>query len=62
LGRRCVFPYYDADALRAAGHAGRVSLLAGISSWLGAYQPVFRWSDPLPALSEVAGLIRRQLK
>ena len=62
LGRRCVFPYYDADALRAEARAGRLSLLAGVRSWLGAYQPVFRWSDPLPAVSEVAGLIRRRLK
>ena len=62
LGRRCVFPYYDVDALRAEARAGHQSLLAGVRSWLGAYQPVFRWSDPLPALSEVAGLIRRRLK
>jgi predicted ATP-grasp superfamily ATP-dependent carboligase len=62
LGRRCVFPYYDVDALRAEARAGRLSLPAGVRSWLGAYQPVFRWSDPLPALSDVAGLIRRRLK
>jgi D-aspartate ligase len=62
LGRRCVFPYYDLDAVRAEVHAGRLSLAAGVRSWVGAYQPVFRWSDPLPALSEVARVISRQLK
>lgn len=62
VGRRCVFPYYDLDALRAEISAGRLSLLAAARSWVGAYQPVFRWSDPLPSLSEVAMLVRRRLE
>ena len=62
LGRRCVFPYYDLDAVRADVSAGRLSLVSAARSWLGAYQPVFRWSDPLPALGEVAGLVRRRFQ
>lgn len=62
LGRRCVYPYYDADALRAESKAGRVSLLSGVRSWLGAYQPVFRWSDPLPAVGEATALLRRRFR
>ena len=57
VGRRCVFPYYDLDAVRAEMSAGRLSLVSAARSWLGAYQPIFRWSDPLPALSEVARLV-----
>ena len=57
IGRRCVFPYYDLDAVRAERSAGRLGLLGWARSWLGAYQPVFRWSDPLPAVGEVAALI-----
>jgi hypothetical protein len=57
VGRRCVFPYYDLDAVRAERSAGRLGLLGWARSWLGAYQPVFRWSDPLPAVGEVAALI-----
>ncbi|HEV7596298.1 MAG TPA: hypothetical protein VGO33_14975 [Gemmatimonadaceae bacterium] len=62
LGRRCVFPYYDADALRAEIAGGRMGLLGAIRSWLGPYQPIFRWSDPLPALGEIARLGRRRLQ
>jgi D-aspartate ligase len=61
LGRRCVYPYYDLGAVRSERSAGRIGLFGWARSWLGAYQPVFRWSDPLPAMREVWGLIRRRL-
>jgi D-aspartate ligase len=61
VGRRCVFPYYDLAAVRAELSAGRLGLLGWARSWLGAYQPVFRWSDPLPAVGEVAALIGERL-
>jgi D-aspartate ligase len=56
VGRRCVFPYYDLQAVRAELAAGRLGLLGWASSWIGPHQPVFRWSDPLPALGELAVL------
>jgi predicted ATP-grasp superfamily ATP-dependent carboligase len=62
VGRRCVFPYYDLRAVRAELSAGRLGLVGWASSWLGAYQPVFRWSDPLPAIAEVATLIGQRLR
>jgi predicted ATP-grasp superfamily ATP-dependent carboligase len=62
MGRRCVFPYYDLDAVRAEMSAGRLSLVSAARSWLGAYQPIFRWSDPLPALGEVARLVGRRFQ
>lgn len=61
-GRRCVYPYYDYSAARAEWSAGRLGLIAWARSWIGAYQPVFRWSDPLPAwgylLSALTGRAR----
>ena len=57
VGRHCVYPYYDLQAVRAEHSGGRLSMLGWARSWLGAYQPVFRWSDPLPAVGEVAALI-----
>jgi D-aspartate ligase len=62
VGRRCVFPYYDLDAVRAEVAAGRLTWATAARSWLGAYQPVFRWSDPLPAMGEVARMVRRRLQ
>jgi D-aspartate ligase len=62
VGRRCVFPYYDLQAVRAEVTAGRLGLLGWASSWLGPYQPVFRWSDPFPAVGEVATLIGDRLR
>jgi predicted ATP-grasp superfamily ATP-dependent carboligase len=61
VGRRCVFPYYDLYAQREAT-GGRIGLLAAARSWLGAYQPVFRWSDPAPAFNEVARILRGRLR
>jgi D-aspartate ligase len=61
VGRRCVYPYYDWHAARAEHSAGRLGLPGWARSWLGAYQPVFRWSDPLPAVGEVAVLIGKRL-
>jgi len=62
VGRRCVFPYYDLHAVRAELSAGRLAPLGWALSWLGPYQPVFRWSDPLPAISEIATLIGARLR
>jgi D-aspartate ligase len=62
VGRRCVFPYYDMPAARAEMSAGRLGIFAWARSWVGAYQPVFRWSDPLPALGEVAVLFGERLR
>lgn len=58
VGKRCVYPYYDLAALRAARAAGRGGMLAGLISWIGAYQPVFRWSDPGPAVGAVIAMLR----
>jgi predicted ATP-grasp superfamily ATP-dependent carboligase len=62
VGRRCVFPYYDLQAVRTEMSAGRLGWLEWARSWVGPYQPVFRWSDPLPALGEVAALIGARLR
>lgn len=62
VGRRCVFPYYDWQAVRAERSAGRLGLLAWARSWLGPYQPIFRWSDPLPAIGEIATLVGERLR
>jgi predicted ATP-grasp superfamily ATP-dependent carboligase len=59
-GRVCVFPYYDLAAARVDRSAGRLSALDWMRSWVGSYQPVFRWSDPLPAAGEVAQILRRR--
>ena len=62
VGRRCVFPYYDLHAVRAEMSAGRLGIFGWARSWLGPYQPVFRWSDPLPAMGEVATLIGARVR
>jgi predicted ATP-grasp superfamily ATP-dependent carboligase len=62
VGRRCVYPYYDLSAVQVERAAGRLGLVAWARSWVGATQPVFRWNDPMPALGEVAAMIRRRLR
>jgi len=57
VGRRCVVPYYDFRAARREHEAARLSLSDWVRSWIGAYQPVFRLSDPLPVAGEIASLV-----
>jgi hypothetical protein len=61
LGRRCVYPYYDYSAIREAAAAGQLTVLRGLSSWVGAYQAVFRWSDPWPAWGATLEILGRRL-
>ena len=53
IGRRCIYPYYDWFAvaeLRRKGEATRLDWLKAIP---GAEQPVFRLSDPGPAIQAI---------
>ena len=52
VGRRCVYPSYDAAAWRAMPPGGRPSRLGLYRSWLGARQPVFQLDDPMPGLRD----------
>lgn len=62
VGRRCVYPYYDREAALTEWSAGRLSLSSWARSWLGAYQPIFRWSDPLPAGAEIGSLLLGRIR
>jgi predicted ATP-grasp superfamily ATP-dependent carboligase len=57
IGRRCVYPYYDLAALRESGRLGR-----GLLDWIGAEPPIFRWSDPMPALSRAGAWLTRRIR
>lgn len=56
VGKSCVYPYYDYFACQELRRAGSLSLAGWAASWARATQPVLRWSDPMPALNETAGL------
>jgi D-aspartate ligase len=62
VGRRCVFPYYDLQAVRDERAAGALGFGDWVTSWIGPYQPVFRWSDPLPAVGEVSILLATRIR
>lgn len=61
VGKSCVYPYYDYSACRDLHRAGQLSIGAWLWSWARATQPVLRWSDPVPALTETASLVRQTL-
>ena len=61
VGKRCVYPYYDYFACRELHARHELSLAAWARSWLTATQPVFRWSDPVPAVSASATLVRDKI-
>ncbi|MEJ2542271.1 MAG: hypothetical protein P8188_20285 [Gemmatimonadota bacterium] len=58
VGRRCIYPYYDFHAVREM--SGLMSAVLNVRSWIGAWQPIFRWEDPAPALHEVGDLVLRR--
>ncbi len=61
VGKSCVYPYYDYYACRELRRGGKLSLAAWAASWTRSTQPVLRLSDPLPALTETAGLATRRV-
>jgi predicted ATP-grasp superfamily ATP-dependent carboligase len=56
-GKRCMYPYYDVQAVRS----GAYSLGPWLRDLVGAWQPVFRWSDPLPAAAGAAKILRERV-
>lgn len=62
VGRRCVYPYYDWSAAQVERAQGRLTLAAMAMSWIGAYQPVFRWNDPAPVFGSLVETVRRRLR
>jgi predicted ATP-grasp superfamily ATP-dependent carboligase len=49
IGLQCVYPYYDRLACGDLLSRGQLSRHEWLRSWTGAHQPVFSFSDPLPA-------------
>jgi predicted ATP-grasp superfamily ATP-dependent carboligase len=60
VGKSCVYPYYDYFACRELHARGELTAGEWLWSWLRSTQPVLRWSDPFPALSEAASLVKRR--
>jgi D-aspartate ligase len=61
VGRRCVYPYYDYPACRELYREGNLTLASWIASWATSTQPVFRWNDPVPAMTATAGILANRL-
>jgi D-aspartate ligase len=51
-GVRLVSPYTDLAAARYAWSRGQLGKGAWLRSWIGAQQPQFNWTDPVPALGD----------
>lgn len=59
VGRKFVYPLYDLHAGWELHRRGELAIISWAKSWLGAMRPVACWRDPLPALTCLAGEIRR---
>ncbi len=53
IGARFVQAYFDFHAIRALHKAGRLGLASAAMSWVGAQEPTFNWTDPVPAAYEI---------
>jgi len=65
VGRRLVYPYYDYSACLEIEGSRTGALRRMARDWWGADQPVFRLSDPLPAVVQgccrMPGALRRRI-
>ena len=61
-GARLVLPYGDLAAAYGAWQHGQLAVGAWLSSWIGAQQPHFNWSDPAPAMHEWSNICGRILR
>lgn len=61
-GVRLVSAYKDLAAAHYAWSRGRLRAGAWLRSWLGAQQPHFNWSDPMPALKEWWFVLHRAVR
>ena len=65
-GARMVSPYLDLAALRHAWLNKQMSAASGMRSWVGAQQPAFNFTDPVPSLRDWYGIgakvVRRALR
>ncbi|PNS08138.1 hypothetical protein [Solilutibacter silvestris] len=57
IGKGCVNWIEDANALKHA----RASITTALLDWPGAYEHVYRWNDPRPAIHRVSVQLRRSL-
>jgi D-aspartate ligase len=62
IGVRLVSAYTDLAAAHYAWSRGRLHKGAWLRSWLGAQQPHFNWSDPMPALKEWWFILHRAVR
>lgn len=60
VGRSCVYPYYDFHAVREA--KGLPAAVGNAFGWMGAWQPIFRWNDPKPAVSALGDILLRRFR
>jgi predicted ATP-grasp superfamily ATP-dependent carboligase len=62
IGRRYFYPYTDLFGGWRAVRAGALTPWAWARSWLGAYQPLFSWTDPLPTAFAPLDLAHRAVR
>jgi D-aspartate ligase len=60
VGRRCILPHLDLVCGLAERSKGSLSGWSLVRSWLGAYQPMFSWEDPLPGLVDLSSRIAKR--
>jgi D-aspartate ligase len=60
VGKRLVYPYYDYFACRELVRRGQLTLGAWVHDWIGAWQPVFEWDDPMPVVGALWKMATRR--
>jgi D-aspartate ligase len=62
VGRRCILPHLDWASGLAERRKRAVSGWSLLRSWVGAYQPMFCWRDPVPGIVDYSSWIVREAR
>ena len=61
VGATFFHAYYDFHALKASRRAGDGGVALRARSWVGAQEPLFNWTDPLPAIHDLSARLRSRI-
>ncbi len=62
VGRGCLYTEYDFHACLALRRRGELTVRDWVRSWVTAMRPIFRLSDPLPAVVGALRVVSRRLR
>ncbi len=61
-GRRCILPHLDLECVAVERRKRALGGWSLLRSWVGAYQPMFSWDDPLPGVVHFSSWVAKRAR